>query len=332
MIGVVLWILALPAAIWLAGAVYYDLLGGTRIARITALIWLALVAVLAVVGQPFWLAPSAVLGVVAVSLVWWLRIPPRADRDWRPDLALQATAEISPERDEVLLRHVRHSEYRSLDDVTPRYRDERLRLDRLRAMDIAVGNWGIPIMSHPFAIFEFAPDRDGQEPTRIGFSLEVRSLRGQGFSLFRNLYRQNELFCAVADERDLIRRRVEHEPSTRVYLYRLQMRSDTIRLRFLEYAELINGLAERPRWYHAIATNCTTGVFRSFTRNRPRIDWRIVVNGLIDAYLYDLGLLDRSLPLVELRERSLINDAARGHPDEGFGDAIRRGRPGFESA
>lgn len=323
----VLWLFAVPAAVWLSGAIYFDLFQQRRVGRLAALLWLATVAGTGVLVEPSWVAPVATLGVVTLSLGWWLRIPPKRDRDWRPDLAIQATAVITP--DAVTIRGLRHSVYRSLDDVTPNFRDVTLDLNRLRAMDMVVGNWGSSLMAHPFAVFEFAPLADEREPLRIGFSLEVRNLRGQGFSIFRNLYRQNELFCAVADERDMIRRRVEHEPSTSVYLYRLRLKPKTIRTRFLDYAQLLNDLAEHPRWYNGIMTNCTTGVYRTFTENRPPLDWRVVANGKLDAYLYDLGLLDDSMPFQQLKAASLINDASRGIPDAGFGDAIRRGRPGF---
>ena len=326
-IAILLWVLAAPAAVWLAGAIYYDLCRQRPLGRLLAALWLIAVLLSVFLPIPVWIAPVVTLCVVAGSLGWWLRIEPRSDRDWRPDLALPATPTIEP--DAVTIHNLRHSLYRSLDDVTPRYRDVRLQLDGLRAMDLVVGNWGSALMAHPFAVFEFAPGPDDPEPVRVGFSLEVRNRIGEGFSLFRNLYRQNELFCAAADERDLIRRRVEHEPSTSVHLYRLRLRPETVRIRFLDYARLLNDLAERPRWYNGITTNCTTGVYKTFTENRPPLDWRVVANGKLDAFLYDLGLLDDAMPFEELKAASLINETARGLPDEGFGDAIRRGRPGF---
>ena len=169
---------------------------------------------------------------------------------------------------------------------------------------------------------------------RVAFSLEVRSKKGQGFSLTRNLYKQNELICVMADERDLMRRRVDHEPGRRLFLYRLKVRPQTMRTRFLEYVTLMNELAERPRWYHALTTNCTTAIFRRYGSSRPPLDWRVLVNGQMDRWLYDLGVVETGgLDFEELRRESLINErvkAAGGIEDSGaFGRAVRAGLPGF---
>ena len=59
-----------------------------------------------------------------------------------------------------------------------------------------------------------------------------------------------------------------------------------------------------------------------------RIDIRHILNGLADSYLYRSGRMDTTLPFNELRQRSLINDAARaadGAPD--FSERIRASLP-----
>ena len=59
-----------------------------------------------------------------------------------------------------------------------------------------------------------------------------------------------------------------------------------------------------------------------------RFDIRHLLNGLVDSYLYHSGRVDTTLPLAELRQRSLINAAAQaagGSPD--FSQRIRHPRP-----
>lgn len=92
----------------------------------------------------------------------------------------------------------------------------------------------------------------------------------------------------------------------------------------------MTALAAEPRFYNGITTNCTTGIYRRYKANRPPFDWRVVVNGQLDAYLYKLGLLDQSLSFPELKNACRINPVAKGLPDENFGNTIRAGRPGFE--
>ncbi|MEM8757420.1 MAG: DUF4105 domain-containing protein [Planctomycetota bacterium] len=327
--GLVFVLFGLPSLIWMAGAIFFDVGRKTELGRAAAVLWVLAVIAKVIFWEPTWQPVLAYAVIFVGFLAWWFSLKPRADRQWRDDLMIPASADV--DQDTVTVRNVRHSIYRSLEDVTPRYSDRTYRLSGLRAMDLLVSNWGSTLMSHPFAIFEFEPSEPGGEPQRIGFSLEVRNLKGEGFSLFRNLYRQNELYCAAADERDLIRRRAEHEGERQLYLYRLKIQPETMRIRFLEYISLINDLAAEPRWYNAITTNCTTGVFRIYTENRPKLDWRVLANGKLDEYLYQIGALDQSLPFDELKEACRISEVAPGLPDEGYGCAIRIGRPGFEA-
>ncbi|MEL7483839.1 MAG: DUF4105 domain-containing protein [Planctomycetota bacterium] len=320
-------LVVLPLNAWIAGAIYFDALKARPIGKLAAALWFAAIVAIGILVHPTWIALLLAASLDAGFLAWWLTIKPTHDRDWRPELARMPTAEL--DHDTVTIRNARFARYQSLEDITPHFEDRTYSLARLRAMDIAVGNWGSIFMSHPFAIFEFEPDTPDAEPPRIGFSLEVRSLRGQGFDIFRALFKQNELICVAADERDLLRRRIDHEKNTQIYLYRLSLRPETLRVRFHEYLDTINDLAETPRWYNGITTNCTTGVYRRYKANKPPFNWRVVVNGQLDAYLYELGILDQSVPFPELKEACHINAAAKGLPDDNYGNIIRQGRPGF---
>ena len=57
-------------------------------------------------------------------------------------------------------------------------------------------------------------------------------------------------------------------------------------------------------------------------------DFRYILNGFVDSYLYSIGLLDTALPFEELRPRSRINgaaEAADNSPD--FWQRIRAAVP-----
>src|ERR1043166_9560190 len=80
--------------IWGALALYFSGPGPTA-ARMTV----ALVFAEAMGGLVIWMPPRR-LGwplagaLFAAVLVWWLLIPPRNDRDWQPDLAALAWADV----------------------------------------------------------------------------------------------------------------------------------------------------------------------------------------------------------------------------------------------
>jgi hypothetical protein len=98
----------------------------------------------------------------------------------------------------------------------------------------------------------------------------------------------------------------------------------------LEYVRTVNELHENPRWYNAIANNCTTAIRRQkLASDRTPFDWRLIVNGFGDELLYDRGQLDQSLPFAELKRISRVNEKAKAAdqaPD--FSERIREGLPG----
>jgi hypothetical protein len=58
------------------------------------------------------------------------------------------------------------------------------------------------------------------------------------------------------------------------------------------------------------------------------LDIRHILNGLVDNYLYYADWLDTTLPFVETRRRSLINEAAQAADDApGFSKRIRASLP-----
>ena len=79
------------------------------------------------------------------------------------------------------------------------------------------------------------------------------------------------------------------------------------------YLKRINELADRPEFYHLLTNSCTINIVRyaNAAGREGRFDFRHLLNGLIDSYLYHSGRVDTTLPYEELRRRSLINVAAQ---------------------
>jgi hypothetical protein len=87
----------------------------------------------------------------------------------------------------------------------------------------------------------------------------------------------------------------------------------------------MNQLHDRPEWYNAITSNCTTNIRTQHVVAKPAPwDWRILVDGKGDELLYEHGVLNRNLQFAELRRRAHINARANdadNAPD--FSDRIR---------
>ena len=68
---------------------------------------------------------GAFLGFVLVwgaLVLWWRTSAPSHSRDWQPDVAVLPYATMDGDR--VTLHNIRHTEYRTATDCTPRYDDK----------------------------------------------------------------------------------------------------------------------------------------------------------------------------------------------------------------
>ena len=198
-------------AVWMVGAIYYDMCGGARWGRWVALAWAVCVIALFVVWRPIWQPIVALLGAESLFLAWWYRQKPSNDRDWDPSAAVLPRAVIAG--DVVTIENVRNLEYRSLDDFTPQYEARTYHLPNMKGVDIIFFDWGNGLMCHPALVFDLGPDG------RICMSIEARLAKGQKYSVLRSLYRQHELIFVAADERDVILRRTKHSQGQWAYLY-----------------------------------------------------------------------------------------------------------------
>jgi hypothetical protein len=266
----------------------------------------------------------ALLGAAFLALLgYWSTIRPSNDRDWAPEGARLARATV--DGDLITIHDVRNFDYRTETDFTPAYYDRTFDLRRLDALDLVTSYWMGPAIAHVFLSFGFGEDH-------VAVSVEARKERDEGYSSVRGFFKRFELIYVVGDERDLIRVRTNYrrDPPEDVYLYRVRTPVENIRRLFLEYVRAINELAERPRFYDTLITNCTTTIVLHARVNpeHPPLSWKVLLSGHAAEYVYERGGLDTSLPFAELQRRARINDAARaadGAPD--FSARIRAGRP-----
>lgn len=313
------WILLLGVMGWSALAVSLSDLG--PLARAVGCGGIVLGVGLRVVMRSWRYRFLPMLCVFGVVLSWWLSLSPSNTRDWQADVAVLPWAEITG--DIVTMHNIRHCEYRSETDYTPRYASRTFSLRDLRGVDLFLVYWGSPYIAHTMLSFDFG---DGHP---VCFSIETRKSKGESYSALRGFFRQYELIYVVGDERDLVRLRTNFRKED-VYLYRLAFNYDIARSVFLEYVRRVNQLHANPEWYNALITNCTTDIrrlARPYTTD-ARMDWRLLVNGLADAMAYERGMLNTSIPFAELKKHSHINARAQAVTNsEAFSRHIREGLP-----
>ena len=320
-------ILMVAATAWGALAIYYSNLPGEDLRKILAAVFAAFgVAMLGwylLSAKPA--RPIVTFSVLFLLLVaWWSTIPPRQDRDWAPEYAKLAYATFNG--DLVTIHNIRNFDYRTETDFTPRYYDKTFDLSKLDSVDVVASYWMGDAIAHIFVSFGFA----GKD--FLAISIETRRQRHQGYSTIAGFFKQYELFYVLADERDLIRLRTNYrkDPPEDVYLYRTRAPAANARRLFLDYIREINSLAEKPEFYNALTTNCTTSILTHTRVNQGGIplSWKVLLSGYVPQYLYERAGIDTSLPFEELKRRSHINAAAQAAdqaPD--FSQRIRVGLP-----
>ncbi len=323
------WLLALAwflcralLLLWATLAIHYSNLPWAPVRTLAALLFFAFGV------WSLWLAPARRRWVFAVAFVgvlaWWISIRPSHDRDWLPEVAVMPRAYIDGDR--IRITGVRDFDFRSRDDFSVRYVEREVSLSHLVAVDFFISYWMPGPVGHTFVSFVF----DNAEPLSI--SIETRPEVGESFAPLASLFKQFELIYVIGSEQDVVGWRTNHRDED-VFLYRILTDPENVRRLFLIYLERVNQLADRAEFYHLLSNSCTINIVRyaNAAGRSGRVDWRHVLNGLIDRYLYASGRIDTSMPFAELRARSHINHAAQaaaGAPD--FSERIRAGLPAMD--
>jgi len=307
---------------WASLAIYYSNLPESY--RLIGAIGYGLVSLLVLLGiRPPLRAVMAFLGIFVIVVIWWLAIPPSNDRDWQPDVAVLPYATFNSNM--VTLHNIRNCDYRTETDYTVHHYDKTFDLAKLKSADLFLVYWGSPYIAHTMMSFGFG---DGNF---LCFSIETRKEKGEEYSAIKGFFKQYEITYVVADERDLVRLRTNYRHED-VYLYRLRVNRDMMKKVLLDYLQRVNRLKEQPEWYNALTDNCSTAARSHMAPYNPeaKLDWRIIVNGFVDQFIYEQKILDQNLPFAQLKARSYIN--ARGQAadrDPDFSRRIRDDLPGM---
>lgn len=320
-------VVKLLALLWATLAIYYSNLpwDTARLTLATAFSFIGLWA-LWITKKPK--IHRAFAGLFLVVVVWFSSISPTHDRIWAREVAAMPRAII--EGDRIRIIGVRDFFYRQWNEFDANYHEREVDLSDLTSIDFFVSYWKDGPIAHTFLSFNF----DNAPPVCV--SIEVRNEEHEGFAPIASIFKQFELIYLVGEERDLVRTRTNFRNED-VYLYRLRTKPEDARNLFLIYLKRINELAENPEWYHLLKSNCTLNIIRykKEMRGSGRYDYRHLVNGWVDRYLYETGLLDNSISFRELRKKSLINEVAKETGDDisalEFARRIRQGLPMIDS-
>lgn len=260
--------------------------------------------------------------VLVVWSLWWTGISPRQDRDWMAEVSRGVTAEPVA-GGLVRVRDIRNFRWSSPTEAVEDWYDLEVDPQQIDSVDMIMSVWDSPEIAHTLVSFGFSDGR------HIVFSGEIRKEKGEAFSALGGFFKRYELVLIAADERDIVHLRTDARGEA-VSLYPVLMspaqRTALLRT-FLDYG---NALAQQPRWYHTLWTNCTTMPYRLVRRvsDRAVFDPRVILSGRLPGYLFDLGVLPGgdAVPLSELKARAALprHDVA-GVSSEAYSRILRAG-------
>ena len=117
----------LPCTLWAAAALYFDVRVPWLRAPLAVAYLAALLAVwILVKGR--WRKLGLTAGGFLLVLAWWLTLQPSNNRDWQPDLAVLAYADIDGNK--VTVHNIRNCDYRTETDFDVRHYDKTFDLDQ----------------------------------------------------------------------------------------------------------------------------------------------------------------------------------------------------------
>ncbi len=258
--------------------------------------------------------------LLALPMIGCAAMRPSNYRDWSPDQAVLARADIVGDR--VAVHNIRNCVYLADQSYVVNYYDKQFDLNQIDSVDfVMVPFQDLPSLAHTMLSFHF---RNGD---RVALSVEVRKKRGEEYNILKGLLRQYELMYVVGDERDLIKLRTNYRKDD-VYLYRARATPQQARELFVDVMNRVNHLAAEPELYDLINNNCTTNIMRHVNHlapNKVPYGWDVLLTGHSDRLAYDLGLLDTDLPFEEAKRRARISEVARRYADDAdFSGVIRR--------
>ena len=304
-------------ALWATLAIYYSNLPWPWARLALAAVFAAFSIWALAFGQKRWALATFVALFLAV-VVWEFLIPPSNDRIWRAEVARTPRAIVNG--DNVHVTDVRDFSYRSTNDFNVKYIDRDVQLSHLTSVDLFISYWGTedgPV-AHTFLSFNF----DNAEPLSI--SIEARPEEGEGYAPVASIFKQFELIYIVGEERDIVGSRVTHRREA-VYLYPIRTNAEGARRLFLVYLQRINALADHAEWYSLLKSNCTLNIIRyarSAGWSSTGFNIRHLLNGWVDRYLYEDGVLGSGTPFPDLRARARVREDVQ--PGEGAVEYSRR--------
>ena len=240
---------------------------------------------------------------------------PRADRDWKPALArVPVFEETAPGR--YALPQLRDYEFAPGGKPSPGWRAVELQTDHLKEMWFFVEPFPANAMfAHSFLSFVF--EDEAGEQKAVAVSIEARMEKEESYSPVRGALRNYELMYVWSTERDIMTRIAVGLDHT-LYAYKLDLTPEQAQKLFEYFVRRTNALAEQPRFYNTLHSNCTNELAKAVNEAFPRaLPWHRswVMTGRSAKWLHKLGFISHAggMSYKDLTAQSDIREIVHAH-------------------
>lgn len=316
LVSVLLAIVLVGMWAWCVLAIHFSNLPGQTLrsaaAAVFALGWVAIVVL-------FWRRKHKkwwFLASFMIIAVWYWFIPASNDRDWIPEYAKMAHADIDGDR--VTIHNIRNSTYRSATDFDVHYHDKTYDLNDLETVDFVCSSWGVKDVIHTLFTFGF---RGGDH---IVLSIETRRDKHDTEGTLDTIFKQYELIYILGTECDILRLRTNFRHEN-VYVFPTNTTPEETRTLFLAVLDQVNALYDHPRYYNLLTHNCTTGLIPMMRSIRPeRYSWKVLLNAYTAEMAYDRKWLETPFSFKDTLQFFHANQYVKDHPEcPGYSERIR---------
>ena len=258
-------------------------------------------------------------GIFYAALV--VAFQPSHDRDW--ELGHEALPNITYEADAstITIENYRNFAWTGAKVAEATYETRTFNLDEITGVDVFISHFDdFEGLAHIFLSFGFT---DGE---KVVVSLETRRESDETFSPLQGILRQFEIIYVVGSEEDLVGVRTGHR-NERVYLYPTIATKKQARDLFNLLATEINEIYEKPKMYNTLTKNCTnelTGPVEQMSDVSFPLTWKTILPGYFDEVLYELALIDTSMPFTETKAARYIDNTKVDVTKETYSADLRR--------
>ncbi len=243
---------------------------------------------------------ASAIGAAAVILF----TSPSNNRTWVQEQTL--LPRITKKGTSFFIENVRNFAWTSTSTYVAAYYNKSYDVSKLvGAWYIVVPFEGVPGSAHTFVSFEFENDEF------VAISVEARREKTETYSPVAGLFNKYELLYVIADEKDLLRLRANFKKDP-VYVYPLKASKESAAKLFESMLGRAHKLESKPEFYNTLTNACTNNIAKHVREIAPDAlpywDWRIVFPKYSDEMALEQNLIDTTLPLLQAREKFLINN------------------------